>query len=110
MTAPTELLRPIIGIENRTAQEVFDIMCDRFCALPTSEADWRDMESAPKDGRQILLHGLVQLPSVDAGKESTVVAYWADINGGGWVWYGALSTVWTHWMPLPSAPDRRAGE
>lgn len=29
MTAPTELTRPIIGIENRTAQEVFDIMCDR---------------------------------------------------------------------------------
>lgn len=25
-----DILRPIIGIENRTAQEVFDIMCDRF--------------------------------------------------------------------------------
>jgi hypothetical protein len=25
-----EVTRPIIGIENRTAQEVFDIMCDRF--------------------------------------------------------------------------------
>lgn len=25
-----EMTRPIIGIENRTAQEVFDIMCDRF--------------------------------------------------------------------------------
>ena len=24
------LFRPIIGIENRTPQEVFDIMCDRF--------------------------------------------------------------------------------
>lgn len=24
------IVRPIIGIENRTAQEVFDIMCDRF--------------------------------------------------------------------------------
>lgn len=31
MTISTErLTRPIIGIENRTAQEVFDIMCDRF--------------------------------------------------------------------------------
>jgi len=28
-----ELTRPIIGIENRTAQEVFDIMCDRMLAL-----------------------------------------------------------------------------
>ena len=25
-----DLARPIIGIENRTAQEVFDIMCSRF--------------------------------------------------------------------------------
>lgn len=28
----TDLTRPIIGIENRTAQEVFDIMCDRLRA------------------------------------------------------------------------------
>ncbi|MGN7959178.1 DUF551 domain-containing protein [Agrobacterium radiobacter] len=28
----SELSRPIVGIENRTAQEVFDIMCDRFRA------------------------------------------------------------------------------
>ncbi len=26
----TDLTRPITGIENRTAQEVFDIMCDRI--------------------------------------------------------------------------------
>lgn len=32
--------RPIIGIENRTAQEVFDIMCDRLrTALATAEAE-----------------------------------------------------------------------
>jgi hypothetical protein len=33
MTNPNvrpELTRPIIGIENRTAQEVFDMMCDRI--------------------------------------------------------------------------------
>ncbi|MGB3833752.1 MAG: hypothetical protein WA975_18025 [Mesorhizobium sp.] len=29
-----DLTRPIIGIENRTAQEVFDIMCDRFRRAP----------------------------------------------------------------------------
>lgn len=28
-----ELTRPIVGIENRTAQEVFDIMCARLTAL-----------------------------------------------------------------------------
>ena len=29
-SATLALTRPIVGIENRTAQEVFDIMCDRF--------------------------------------------------------------------------------
>lgn len=46
MTAETT--RPIVGIENRTAQEVFDIMCDRItrAAVPVppaggeGEPDW----------------------------------------------------------------------
>lgn len=33
----TELTRPIIGIEHRTAQEVFDIMCDRIRAVAQGE-------------------------------------------------------------------------
>lgn len=32
MSKTDELLRPIVGVENRTAQEVFDIMCDRIAA------------------------------------------------------------------------------
>ena len=40
-----DVFRPIIGIESRTAQEVFDIMCDRFRAaisLPAQEpVAWR---------------------------------------------------------------------
>lgn len=35
----TDLLRPIAGIENRTAQEVFDIMCDRFRHQPNAGED-----------------------------------------------------------------------
>lgn len=33
-----KLVRPIIGIENRTAQEVFDIMCDRIRSRPQPSA------------------------------------------------------------------------
>lgn len=33
MTKISELTRPIVGMENRTAQEVFDIMADRFRQL-----------------------------------------------------------------------------
>lgn len=37
--AIAELVRPIIGIENRTAQEVFDIMADRFRHALTASND-----------------------------------------------------------------------
>lgn len=33
----TDICRPIIGIENRSAQEVFDIMCDRIRHRTASE-------------------------------------------------------------------------
>lgn len=33
-----DLTRPIVGIENRTAQEVFDIMVDRFRRTPPPQA------------------------------------------------------------------------
>lgn len=47
---PSDLTRPIIGIQNRTAQEVFDIMCDRFRALPTiTPADALDRMSRGVD-------------------------------------------------------------
>lgn len=47
----TDLTRPIIGIENRTAQEVFDIMCDRIRHAPllpregvVEELEWRSTD------------------------------------------------------------------
>lgn len=58
----TGLTRPVIGIENRTAQEVFDIMCDRIKALSSLEAspapvseEWLDPSTAPKDGTIVRL-------------------------------------------------------
>ena len=38
-TEAADLTRPIIGIENRTAQEVFDIMCDRIKLAPPAPAN-----------------------------------------------------------------------
>lgn len=73
-------------------------------ALSHSADGWRGIESAPKDGSSILLFGRIYPPSVDAGKVSTVLGYWADINGGGWVWHGAYATIWTHWRPIPPGP------
>lgn len=59
------LTRPIVGIENRTAQEVFDIMCDRFrlAALPASDHA-----------------GLVEVGTFIAASEHGVGVSWGDLG------------------------------
>jgi hypothetical protein len=47
-------LRPIVGVENRTAQEVFDIMCDRIrAALEAAERRAGEAEAALEELTQI---------------------------------------------------------
>jgi hypothetical protein len=135
MNAPTELLRPIIGIENRTAQEVFDIMCGRFCALPASEAGWRDSQAAidvlAERLRQIEAEGWT--PEHDDKHTKGEMAKAAACYAAGypiatlWPWgdewwkfsdrrrnlvkAGALILAEIERLDrLSSAPDRRAGE
>jgi len=67
-------------------------------------SDWQPIETAPRDGREILLNGLLVPPCVDAGERSTVIGYWTDHNSGGWVWHGAVATRFEWWMPLPAQP------
>lgn len=63
---------------------------------------WRDISTAPKDGTGILL--------TDARtKDWTQIAAWDEPHQG-WqaddspaIWHRAM---FTHWMPLPSAPQR----
>lgn len=61
-------------------------------------SEWRTIESAPKEGQNILLY--CPLP----GSEFQVVGLWVE---GCW----ATSYEWedvyepTHWMPLPSPPN-----
>lgn len=88
-------------------------MVDCFVNEATAEierlrglTEWQPIETAPKDGTQILLAGVCQAPSIDAGESSVVKGYWTDFNTGGWVWYGAAMDF-THWMPLPTPPERQ---
>lgn len=71
-------------------------------------ADWKPIETAPKDGQSILLFGL-QEPHSDLRCSEPIVftGYWDDIDSA---WCGTAST-WTgpfyrpsHWQPLPEAP------
>lgn len=67
-----------------------------------AEVGWRSIESAPKDGTRVLV--------VDGG---AVGEAWFDSDYG-WYWehthwtdaVGPGSIMPTHWMPLPSPPDR----
>lgn len=67
-----ELLRPIIGIEHRTAQEVFDIMCSRIrlnspisAALASLTAERDRLRGALADA----LDEIVDLVEADIGRE-----------------------------------------
>ena len=88
--------------EREDAADAIDALLAELKEL-RAEREWRPIETAPKDGTEILLRGIVTYPSIDEGKRVTVIGYWADMNGGGWVWYGA-TTNFTHWRPLPEPP------
>lgn len=72
-------------------------------------SDWRDMESAPRDGTDVLLerrNPYRTLPPIVAG--------WHEIEPGesGWVAYDQPTTMIngvTAWMPLPAPPETRHG-
>jgi hypothetical protein len=58
---------------------------------------WQPIETAPKDGREVLIF-------VGSGYDGgVIVANWRE--GGGWNdWDGDLWEP-THWMPFPEAPE-----
>ena len=90
-------------------------LCAQQPAAPVSgvtvqEAGWQPIDTAPRDGAWVLLHGLCEIPCIDAGSPETVMAYWTNHNGGGWVWHGAVAMTFTHWLPLPEPPDLSALE
>lgn len=89
-------------------------------------AEWRPIETAPKDGRAVLLHNN-NAPGNPSGRMescegyNTVVGEWwasdqsdDDADGlGDWTCYmDAIEDPRcpfepTHWMPLPAAPDQK---
>lgn len=60
--------------------------------------EWRDIDSAPKDGTEVLVTEVVYSP---------FVAYW---SGTFKRWSAEGSHDYcspTHWMPLPPPPERK---
>lgn len=77
-------------------------------------SEWKPIETAPKDGTQILL-GYFPEPIYEGASthESQEVAFWHGIHQK---WCGRVllnaegSFSPTHWMPLPEPPAQRRNE
>lgn len=76
-------------------------------AITRAEADaliaalnpWRPIASAPKDGREILVH--------DSG--AVMIAWWDEMKSA-WIDNGPMEPPPQHWMPLPAPPSPDAGQ
>lgn len=65
---------------------------------------WQPIETAPKDGRMVLLYPSGCWCEEDDRGE---VGYWCQDFGGEWISMGPQAQDFsghTHWMPLPEPP------
>jgi hypothetical protein len=83
--------------------------------------EWQPIETAPKDGKSILVHdnvapGLAAGVAIECWAGNTDVAAWwenEDAGSGRWICYmdrpqdPELHFTPTHWMPLPEPPASR---
>lgn len=83
---------------------------------PAAEPQWWPIETAPKDGRDLLLW--------ESGSSVPVVASWRDGRRAGWhattEHYNTdgdacvIDTLWqdgiTHWMPIPATPTAQTAQ
>jgi len=116
----TDFLRPIVGIENRTPQEVFEIMCARFGRAAAAPEDWEPIETAPRDGRHIQAAIIGTSFGFNAGRPlpevQTVVHWFSDPDAPGF--YTSVNEQEpqrpfpaTHWkyltriVPLPAEEE-----
>ncbi|WPY93143.1 hypothetical protein T8T21_08380 [Limimaricola variabilis] len=93
-------------LEDAQAEAQADYETSILAALSPTPAPsiWRDISTAPKDGRLVLLR-------TEHGDEwaGTYVAYWIASRG---LWFYSQDRSVprpTHWMPVPPAPGAEAG-
>lgn len=84
----------IVTIWDQAAAAIRDLLAER---------EWRPIESAPRDGTEILCWPGLRKP------ETAVTGAWLDTRGGPcWVELGVghHNGYWrpTHWLPLPKGP------
>ncbi len=65
---------------------------------PAYGAFWQPIETAPQDGRPVLIYG----PAFDRSPGGVMAIKSYHVHDG---WYGAGILEPTHWMPIPVAPE-----
>lgn len=89
MVSVPSITRPIIGIENRTPQEVFDMMCDRIkAAAPVREEGGAVLTGISLDGQQGEPAGMMTVKAhFSDGSESVlirdngnVISHWKNVD------------------------------
>ncbi|WP_369818074.1 DUF551 domain-containing protein [Acidovorax sp. Root70] len=67
------------------------------------------METAPNDGRHLLLCGWYVYPEYRKDQKPTIVvgSWAAEIGGGDWLTVSESPDFFypTHWMPIPPPPE-----
>jgi hypothetical protein len=66
------------------------------------DCKWRDIETAPKDGRWLLMQGLAE--KTDGYWDLPVIAGWSRY-GNCWRSMDGAVVGMTHWRPLPPSPQ-----
>jgi len=93
MTNPAQCHCGSISWERNLAETRFICCC---CKRPL----WQTMETAPKDGRTILVYG--NWPVVPAIYD-IAFSYWDD-DAGAWLFDGEEMLEMLYWMPFPAGP------
>ena len=66
-------------------------------------SEWKPIETAPKDGTEILLVHRADGKSIRRHRYG--VGCYSAMNGGSILWDWGWTIPPTHWMPLPSPPE-----
>lgn len=98
---------PDIGtfVETDAGKKLFHDWVKEFDAL-----DWQPIETAPKDGTEVLLTGFYRngdTAEITQSRWRAVGRWFGGIPTG---WLIANSDVWrhvTHWQPLPAPPESK---
>lgn len=119
-----DLLCHYAGNEDTVDWEGFNEVEAQLRALLSAQGDgWRPIETAPKDGRTLLLgcfnkNGKWRTMRGQWMSEDYIAEYWEDPEGVNAGWYEDaveaedIPNCWpidpTHWMPLPAPPGELA--